>query len=432
MVRAGVGCKHGGTMSSPAFTPRKATRDTHDVWLGGVASGLAAHLGLPTLWVRVGFIALAALGGVGVALYAGLWMFLPSDARFADEAPGLGSADRGGRRPRRTRRLADVGPVAALGALALGLVILAQSVIGPGFLFWPVLLGVLGVALLWRQADEAQRQRWVDTSGRINPVQAVIGLGGLASWLRILAGVGLIAGGLTLVAIRSGSVGTARDVLIASSLGIAGIALTLGPWIVRLAADLTAERAERLRTQDRADMAAHLHDSVLQTLALIQKNAQDGPTVARLARSQERDLRSWLYDERSPQAETLVAALKQVAAEVEDAHGVPVEVVTVGDTSMSTALEPLVLATREAVTNAAKHSGAPRIDVFAEAGPGDVEVFVRDRGVGFDPESIATDRQGVRGSIVDRMARHGGRAEVQSSAAGTEIRLTMPDAKETS
>jgi len=413
-------------MQQRELTPRKATRDTEDVWLGGVASGLARHLGLPTLWVRVGFIALAALGGVGVAFYAGLWIFLPSDARFADEAPGLASASRGGRRPRRTRRLADVGPVVAVGALALGLVILAQTLIGPGFLFWPIQLGVIGVAVLWRQADEAQRERWVDTSGRINPVQAVIGLGGLASWLRLLAGVGLIAGGITLFAIRSGSVGTARDVLVASALAVGGIALTLGPWMYRLASDLTAERAERLRTQDRADLAAHLHDSVLQTLALIQKNAADAPTVARLARAQERDLRSWLYDDRSPLSASLVAALRDVAAEIEDAHGVPVEVVTVGDLPMTTALEPLVLAAREAVANAAKHSGAARVDVFAEAGAAQAEVFVRDRGVGFDPESIASDRQGVRGSIVDRMTRHGGRADVQSSTAGTEIRLTMP------
>ena len=408
------------------LTPRKATRDTEDVWLGGVASGLARHLGLPTMWVRVGFIALAALGGAGVAFYGGLWLMLPSDARFEAQAPGLASASRGGRRPRRQRRMRDVGPVAAVGALALGLVILAQSVLGSGFLFWPIVLGIVGVAILWRQADEAQRERWVDTSGRINPIQAVIGLGGLAAWLRLLAGVGLIAGGLTLFALRSGSVGAARDVLVASALAVAGIALTLGPWIVRLASDLTAERAERLRTQDRADLAAHLHDSVLQTLALIQKNASDGTTVARLARAQERDLRSWLYDDRSPSAATLAAALREVAAEIEDAHGVPVEVVTVGDTPMTPTLEPLVLATREAVANAAKHSGAPRIDVFAEAGVAQAEVFVRDRGVGFDPASIATDRRGVRGSIVDRMTRHGGQADVQSSPSGTEIRLTMP------
>jgi signal transduction histidine kinase len=431
MVGRACGCEHGSTMTNAqTLTPRKATRDTEDVWLGGVASGLARHLGLPALWVRVGFIGLAALGGAGVAFYAGLWIFLPSDARFEQQAPGLASASRGGRRPRKARRLADVGPVVAVGALALGLVILAQNLLGAGFLFWPILLGVVGVALLWRQADEAQRERWVDTSGKINPIQVVLGLGGLAAWLRLLAGVGLIAGGLTLFALRSGSVGAARDVLIASSLAIAGIALTLGPWIVRLAADLTAERAERLRTQDRADLAAHLHDSVLQTLALIQKNSADSTTVARLARAQERDLRSWLYDDRAPSAATLAVALREVAAEIEDAHGVPVEVVTVGDTAMSTHLEPLVLATREAVANAAKHSGAARIDVFAEAGVAQAEVFVRDRGVGFDPASIASDRQGVRGSIVDRMTRHGGRADVQSSSAGTEIRLTMPLPKE--
>lgn len=406
--------------------PRKATRDTDDVWLGGVASGLARHLAWPTMWVRVGFLGLAALGGLGVALYAGLWMTLPSDARFAAEAPGLASATHGDRRPRRTSRLSDVGPVAAVGALAVGLAILARTVFGAGFLFWPIVLGVVGVALLWRQADEAQRERWVDTSGRINPVQAVLGRGGLSAWLRVLAGVGLIVGGIILVAARSGSFATARDVLLASALAVAGLGLTVGPWVFRLAADLAAERAERLRSEDRADVAAHLHDSVLQTLALIQKSAADSATVARLARSQERDLRSWLYDDRSPLSSSLAAALRQGAAEVEDAQGVPVEVVTVGDVALTPALEPLVLATREAVTNAARHSGAPRVDVYAEVAGASAEVFVRDRGVGFDPASVGADRRGVKGSIVDRMSRHGGSAVVTSSADGTEIRLVMP------
>ena len=205
----------------------------------------------------------------------------------------------------------------------------------------------------------------------------------------------------------------------------------VGPWVFRLASDLTAERAERVRTQERADLAAHLHDSVLQTLALIQKNANDGPTVARLARSQERDLRSWLYAGEATDERTVASALRGVAAEVEDAHGVSVEVVTVGDCPMSEALRPVVNATREAVTNAAKHAGTGQVDVYAEITDAAVDVFVRDRGQGFDPDTIAEDRYGVRNSIIDRMDRHGGSADVRSTPGeGTEVRLHLPRQQE--
>ncbi len=173
-------------------------------------------------------------------------------------------------------------------------------------------------------------------------------------------------------------------------------------------------------------MAAHLHDSVLQTLALIQKQADDPRMVATLARAQERDLRSWLYDDPGRTAHTLAAALRTAAAEVEDSHGVPVELVTVGDRPLGPELEALAMAAREAMVNAAKHSGTDQVDVFAEAMPDGVEVFVRDRGRGFDPSQVPLDRLGVRGSIVDRMRRHGGEAVVRSEPGeGTEIRLAL-------
>jgi signal transduction histidine kinase/phage shock protein PspC (stress-responsive transcriptional regulator) len=414
-------------MSFPADSPRRATRDTHDVWLGGVASGLARHLGVPTMWVRAGFLVFAALGGVGVAFYAGLWMTLPTDARFDHEAPGLASATRTGKRPRKKRKLSDLGPIAAIAALGIGLVLLPQAIFGRGVLFWPLLFGIGGVAFLWRQADEAQRERWLDTSSRVNPIQALVGSGGWASLARIAAGVGLIVIGLGIFAFNSGDLRVARDVLLAGLLGVAGIALTLGPWIFRLASDLTEERAERVRTQERADLAAHLHDSVLQTLALIQKNAGDSAVVSKLARAQERDLRSWLYDDPAPADSTLASALKALAAEIDDVHGVAVDVVSVGDTALTERLRPLVLATGEALTNAAKHAGTPRVDVYAEVSAHRADVFVRDRGKGFEPDTIAGDRQGVRRSIVDRMTRHGGTAEVHSAPGeGTEVRLGMP------
>jgi len=187
------------------------------------------------------------------------------------------------------------------------------------------------------------------------------------------------------------------------------------------------ERAARVRSQERADVAAHLHDSVLQTLALIQKHSDDGRTVAGLARAQERDLRAWLYGDTASTDTSVAAALRSAAAEVEDAHGLPVEVVTVGDAPVGEESRPLVLAAREAMVNAAKHSGAVRVDVYAEVAGDRVEVFVRDRGRGFRPEDVPEDRLGVRRSIIDRMERHGGAATVRSAPGeGTEVRLSMP------
>jgi signal transduction histidine kinase/phage shock protein PspC (stress-responsive transcriptional regulator) len=408
--------------------PRKAYRSSDERLLGGVASGLAQHLGVRTVYVRAAFLVCATFG-FGVAAYAGLWIFLPTDAHLERASPGLEAATRQGRRPGRGRRLDDVGPLVAVGAVAIGVAVLAQSVLGTSMLFWPLLLGVLGLAVLWRQADEAQRERWVDSSGRIDLLRAVVGSGGTASWARLAAGVGLLLSALVLFSVQTGSSGrwgVARDVVVAGVLGVAGLALMVGPWVVRMVGVLAEERAARVRSQERADVAAHLHDSVLQTLALIQRHAGDGKQVATLARAQERDLRSWLYGE-EPLADTSVAgAVRAAAAEVEVAHGVPVEVVVVGDAPFSEGSRTLVLAAREAMVNAALHSGAARVDVYAECSAGSTEVFVRDRGRGFDEAAVPADRWGVRNSIRDRMQRHGGSATIRSSPGeGTEVRLVM-------
>ena len=406
---------------------RRATRRTDSRILGGVAAGLADHLGVDRTLVRAAFVLASFLGGFGVALYAGLWMILPSDAHFHQDTPGLEAATRQGKRPGRRSRLEEGGWLVALGAVALGVVVLVQSFVGQGFLFWPALLGVVGLAVLWRQADEAQRERWIDTTGKIDPVRAVLGRGGAASYARLAAGVILLLAAFVLFAIQTDEAGVARDVMVAGLLGVLGLGLTVGPWLFRLASDLAEERAARVRSQERADVAAHLHDSVLQTLALIQKHADDGRTVARLARAQERDLRAWLYADPAAAETSLSGALKAAAAEVEDVHGIPVEVVTVGDAELGDAARPIVLAAREAMVNAAKHSGADKVDVYAESAGDRVEVFVRDRGRGFDTAAVSEDRLGVRRSIVDRMERHGGSATVRSAPGeGTEVRLSMP------
>ena len=354
MVRGPALCDDDREMSTtiPDRDLRRAYRDSQQPIIGGVAAGLARHLGLPVLWVRVGFVVAALVGGIGVAFYAGLWLVMPSDAAFQVEAPGLESATRTGKRPGRARRLTDLGPVIALGAILIGLVLLVQAIFGSGAVLWPLVLGVVGIGLLWRQADEVQRERWLDSSGRIDPFRAVFGRGGWASYARVTAGLALVFAALVIFSLRAGDLGAARDVTLAGLLGTAGLAIVAGPWIYRLAADLTAERAERVRTQERADLAAHLHDSVLQTLALIQKNAADAPTVARLARAQERDLRSWLYAGQSTGQSTLASALRGAGAAVEDDHGVSVDVVTVGDCQLLEPLQPIVLAAREAMANA--------------------------------------------------------------------------------
>ena len=416
----------GGAPPAPRST-RRAARDTQEPILGGVASGLARHLGVPVLWVRAGFVLAAFLGGFGVVFYAGLWWMLPSDQHFETAAPGIESATRGGRRPGRIRRLGDVGPAIALAALGVGGIFLLEAVLGRGAIFWPLLIAVIGVALLWRQADEAQRERWLSTSGRIDPVRVVFGSGGWASYARVAAGFGLIVLALVLYAAHGGSLSMARDITVAAVLTVAGLAIVIGPWVYRLASDLSDERAERVRTQERADVAAHLHDSVLQTLALIQRSSDDPATVARLARAQERDLRSWLYAGDSTDERTVASALRGAAARVEDEYGVSVDVVTVGDCDFEEALRPVVHAAGEALTNAAKHAGTGKVDVYAEITGPAVDVFVRDRGRGFDPDQVAPDRHGVRHSIVDRMQRHGGSAEVRSAPGeGTEVRLHLP------
>jgi signal transduction histidine kinase/phage shock protein PspC (stress-responsive transcriptional regulator) len=410
-----------------AAPPRKAYRSSEDGLVGGVAAGLAEHLGLPVTWVRVGFVVATIMGGFGIMFYAGLWMVLPVQRHFDDTAPGLAAADRQGKRPRRRLRLRDYGPLVALGAIGIGSSLLLGMLTGHGGFVFPIVLAVAGIAVLWRQADDAQRERWVDSTGRISLVRVVVGEGGPGPYLRLLIGAVMVVAALILLAVGGGGWTTVRDVGVATALGLLGVAVVAGPWLIRLTSDLSEERAERVRSQERADVAAHLHDSVLQTLALIQKSAQDPATVARLARAQERDLRSWLFDSSGADATTLAVALRTMAGEVDDTYGVPVDVVCVGDLPVTDDLRALVLATREAVVNAARHSGAGKVDVYAEARADSIEIFVRDRGAGFDPDAVAADRHGLRDSIVERMRRHGGAAQVRSTpGSGTEIRLTQP------
>ena len=205
--------------------------------------------------------------------------------------------------------------------------------------------------------------------------------------------------------------------------------LVVGPWLWRLALERDAERAARIRSEERAEVAARVHDSVLQTLALIQRHAEEPRRVAAIARRQERELRGWLYADRPIGDETasLVAALSAAAADVEELHGVRIEMASAGDCPVDEAVGALVLAAREAMTNAAKFAGVDEIDVYVEVGGRGVAVFVRDRGSGFDRDAVPAGRRGIAESIEGRLERAGGRATIVTAPGeGTEVELRLP------
>ena len=412
---------------APAARPR-AVRVSDGALLGGVCTGLARHLGWPVMVVRVAFVGLAIAQFLGVIAYGALWLLMPAEQ--PSTTPGLESATRAGLRSTGAtarRRHVDWGMLLALAALGTGLLWIVQTS-GLGVsqrLFWPVAFACVGAALVWRQADSSAQKRWRAEAGGRAWLAPFVARGGWPALVRVIVGLGLVGAAFGIVVAQQNQLDQLPEVMAMTVLALAGLAVVVAPWLHRSRSALNQARAEKVRADARADMAAHLHDSVLQTLALIQRQAEDPRAVSQLARRQERELRGWLYADDVPEA-TLKAALTEAAAEVEDERGVPVELVMVGDCETSDAVRALVRAAREAMVNAAKHSGADKIDVYAEVDEATVEVFVRDRGAGFDLDAVPDDRLGVKGSIVNRMARHGGRATIRSQPGdGTEVRLEI-------
>jgi signal transduction histidine kinase/phage shock protein PspC (stress-responsive transcriptional regulator) len=404
----------------------RATRLAEGSLLGGVCTGLARHLGWPVMVIRIGFVALTMFQFIGVIAYGALWLLLPPES--VSSSPGLDAASRSGLRAvSRSRRRVDWGMLLALVALGGGLLWLVQTS-GLGLsqqLFWPVAFACAGAALVWRQADSAEQKKWRAEAGGKVWLAPFVARGGWPALIRVIVGLGLVGAAFGIVIAQQGHIGQLPEVMAMTTLALAGLAVVLAPWLHRSRAALNQARAEKVRADARADMAAHLHDSVLQTLALIQRHADDPKAVQQLARRQERELRNWLYGDEAEKT-TFKAALIAAGTEVEDERGIPVEIVVVGDCETTDAIQALVRAAREAMVNAAKHSGADKIDVYAEVDEDTVEVFVRDRGTGFDLDAVGEDRMGVKGSIINRMERHGGTATVRSSPDnGTEVRLEI-------
>jgi signal transduction histidine kinase/phage shock protein PspC (stress-responsive transcriptional regulator) len=407
---------------------RKLYRATKGRMLGGVAQGLAAHLGIDVWIVRVAFVILAIPGGAGVAAYAAFWVLVPLEPDPGPHPDTAGAAATRSGAPLSTNAVdpaedsaGRLGSLVGLGAIALGVAILfARGRTGTvGRLAVPAVLAGVGVALLWRVADDTQRTRWRRTASATAFARH--------AWIRILLGGVLVAAGAAAVLATRGGFDAAVNGLAGGLIVVVGAALVVGPWVIRSTRELGEERRERIRSQERAELAAHVHDSVVQTLTLIQRNADDPRTVTRLARAEERSLRQWLY-QRSPDTRMFRTAFDDAAAEVEQVHGGALDVVVVGDALLDERLTALLLAAREAMVNAAKYaSDSGPVSVYAEVEPSKASVYVRDHGPGFDPATVPADRLGLRQSIIGRMERHGGTAVVTSNPGeGAEVRLMMP------
>jgi signal transduction histidine kinase len=426
-------------MQDMAATPRRGVaplrelrRDPEHGIVAGVCSGLGRHLDIDPLLLRIAFGAMTLASGVGLVAYLLVWMLVPAVAPTGEARAGA-IADAVGRSGRAALEVA-----AGVGFLLLS-VLLAFRELGLPFsdvLTWPLVLVAAGGALIWRQSVGGGPAA-TDAAGAVGapaaaqaPAQAASAAESRPAVIsRIGVGVTLVVAAAIVFLQFSGALAAATDVALASLVVAIALVVIFAPWFVRLLTSLSLERAERIRSQERAEVAAHLHDSVLQTLALVQKRAGDPREVAALARRQERELRAWLSGARSRTdgERRFVAALQAAAEEIEEAHGVAVDVVAVGDAPLERDGEALVAAAREAMLNAAKFAGeAAPVAVYAEAGDERLQVFVRDRGPGFDPAAVPPDRRGVRESIVGRMERHGGRATIQASpGGGTEVELVI-------
>ncbi len=379
--------------------------------VAGVAGGVAERLRIDAVVIRLAFVVLAFAAGFGIVLYLFAWLV------GSEPAPGA---------PEPVDRPTSIRHVVSVALVVAGMLLLLREA---GLWFgdavaWSVGLAAFGSAILWTRTDEGGRARFAKLASRFprSPADALAG----RSKGRLVVGALLVVAGMGTFLAANTSLSDLGNVVFAVAVTVVGLGLILGPWMYALLRQLSSERRERIRSEERAELAAHLHDSVLQTLAMIQR-APTSQEMTSLARGQERELRAWLYGRSRNGSNVLSAALDEMAARVESMHRVAVETVIVGDVAMDDRMRALVDATGEATSNAAKHSGAKAISVYGEVGDDAVSVYVRDEGSGFDSAAAPMPGRGIAESIVGRMERNGGVVTVQSATAeGTEVHLVMP------
>ncbi len=365
-------------------------------------------------------LVLFGLASFGVAAYVLAWLLVPAQ----DESESIGA-----------RAVSDGRGLAIAVSLVPLLVVtllVASALQAPyvGSLAWPFFVSVAGLVLIWRNGSDHER---LLMRRAVTPI-VEIGTGMSRSWTgvawRVAIGVALAAGGVA--ALTVGHRNALSRPLGGVVLVLGALVVVFGPWWLNVARQLVSERQARLRAEERADLASRVHDSVLQTLAMIQRSAGDPQRVAQLARAQERELRTWLFEGRDPgsfdgELRTIAAVVRRIQTDVESAHGTRVEAVVVGDGPLSDDVEALLAAGREATVNAAKWSGADVVSLFVEVEGGKVSLFVRDRGRGFDRHAVGKDRRGISESIEGRMARAGGDATIRTAPdQGTEVELNLP------
>jgi len=378
----------------------------------GVAAGLSDHLGVSATRVRIILVAASLIAGAGALFYLWCWAFMP--LRSGDARP--------------TRRVPVAWILSAAAAVSLaGLASATASVsyvwvdgslpsmTGYAWAFPTTVPWVVATTLLATGAGV-----WAAGIDRGDPARGPRH----ALVIRVFTGAVLIAV-FALVMGTTGVLGT-RAIVIQLLVPAAGLAVVVASTVLQAWRRVVDDRVGRMRDEQRAAMAAHLHDSVLQTLALIQNRAGASTEVSRIARAQERELRAWLYDGDSPADSDLPTDLRDYAGALELDFPVRIDVVSTGS-SAERASGELAAAAREAMLNAARHAGGD-VSVYIEGAASAVEVFIRDRGDGFDPADVPADRWGVRESIVGRMRRAGGTAVIRSGAGvrGTEVRLSVP------
>lgn len=386
----------------------KFTRSRDGRVVAGVASGLAQHLNISLFWVRAVLIISALLNGVGLFAYALVWIFTKIEHRSGGDGGASDLEQLGAGEASTSKRLTS-WLLVVLAIVGAGVSLTLTTGFGLAT-FIPIAIVGVGVLMVWIAYD-----RGLESGTNV----FIIGAGGVLVLSAIVVVVMNWDGQANFVA--------ALATVVLTLLGVAALGVPL--W-VRLWDQLGEERAEKAAADERADIASRLHDSVLQTLALIQKRADDPAEVTRLARGQERELRQWLFDsqDKTPQTTgTVFTALERACGEVEDLYGLRIVPVTVGtDEPLTDETHAAVLAAREALVNVAKHAGVDSADVYAEIMLGELNIFVRDRGCGFDPANIPAGHHGLAESVHGRVERAGGKVRIRSEAGeGTEVAITM-------
>ncbi|MDR6938631.1 PspC domain-containing protein [Arcanobacterium hippocoleae] len=411
---------------------------------GGVCRALSVHLGMPAWIWRLAFIMLTFTGVIPL-LYLLLWILVPWYRReYEIEIQN-----------QRLARGLDLGPtsedhesskswfllVAVL--ISAGAFFLITTGIAPGNREIRILgagfMLLAGAGIIWSTPIDSQRNKRETTA--LNAARKVVAV----------IGGGICVVGAVILVLEIAPRNPFFLSLTIALITVITLCLVFYPAVLRLKFSLRETAAQKARESVRADMAAHLHDSVLQSLALIRARADDADAVRTLARLQEQDLRKYLYSERQNEDTSTAALLREIAQELERRYQKEINTVITGDCKPDTSVRAVLAATREAITNACKYGGEKEVSLYAElrqtmAGQKSgetvqqahlavqkdhlilrqsIEVWIRDRGPGFDPHTIAPDRAGIRDSIIGRLRRIGGSAEIRSplQSGGTEVHL---------